>query len=132
MIRRRSTKKTSAVDSAPAFGDFHDWVLSLPWVVERSHSLATPGVRSFAIDCEPLGRRQLWLVTGLHEHLKIGSRDAAVILPLEAARSIENAGRGRALVPMPGQNVLMAVPCGGAGREEIEAITLVAYSYAMS
>jgi hypothetical protein len=131
MIRRRSARKTSAVDRAPAFGDFHDWVLSLPWVVERSYSLATPGVRSFAIDCEPLGRRQLWLVTGLQEHLHIGSRDVAVILPLDAARSIENAGHGRPLVLMPAQHALMAVH-GGAGREEIEAVALVAYSYAMS
>jgi hypothetical protein len=131
MIRRRSTKKPSPVDSAPHLGDFHDWVLSLPWVVERSYSLATPGVRSFAIDCEPLGRRQLWLVTGLQEHLHIGSRDVAVILPLEAARNVENAGHGRPLVPMPAQHVLMAVDCSGAGRE-IEAIALVAYSYAMS
>jgi hypothetical protein len=35
-----------------------------------AYSLATPGVRAFGVDCEPLGRRQLWLLTGLEEQLE--------------------------------------------------------------
>ena len=68
---------------------------SLPWVVERSYNVGTPGVRSFAIDCEPLDRRRLWLVTGLQLGLQADSVGIAVIVPFETASAVEDAGWGR-------------------------------------
>ena len=69
MGRRRREQKSALPRRATAFDDFHEWVLSLPWVVEREHKLGTPGARSFGVECEPLGRSQLWLLTGLPGHL---------------------------------------------------------------
>jgi hypothetical protein len=63
VFRRR--EPTTTAREVRAFDDFHEWVLSLPWVVERPYALATPGVRGFGVECEPLDRRQLWLLTGL-------------------------------------------------------------------
>ncbi|MDQ1459169.1 MAG: hypothetical protein QOI08_653, partial [Actinomycetota bacterium] len=69
MLRRRREPQTIASDEGNALDDFHEWLLSLPWVVERPYSLDTPGVRCFGIDCALLGRRQLWLITGLQRHV---------------------------------------------------------------
>ncbi|MDQ1449474.1 MAG: hypothetical protein QOC79_2445 [Actinomycetota bacterium] len=133
MIRRRQLHKALPNEDAPAFDDFHDWVLSLPWVVERPYSLGTPGVRSFAVECEPLGRRRLWLLTGLHRELEVGGIGIAVIVPVEAAGAIEGAGWGRSIAPMPVRHVMVTVYGETADRrEDIEALALTAYGYAMS
>ena len=131
MFHRRHESDTTTTERAPAFQDFHDWVLSLPWVVERPYSLGTPGVRSFGIDCEPLGRRQLWLVTGLRSQFYGVS--VAVILPAEAAREVQGSGRGRSLSPMPGRHALVSMNGDTVNRrEDVEALVLSAYGYAMS
>src|SRR3954467_3053467 len=59
MIRRhrqnaRPAPAVAANRTTP-FDDFHEWVLSLPWVVERPVDPENPEMRSFAVDCEPLG-----------------------------------------------------------------------------
>ena len=64
MMHRHTTQRASSPLASGAFDDLHEWVLSLPWVVERPYSLATPGVRAFTVACEPLGRQSLWLLTG--------------------------------------------------------------------
>ena len=129
MIHRRQTRPAA---TRPAFDDFHDWVLSLPWVVERPYSLATPGVRSFAVDCEPLDRRQLWLITGLQRPPSEGRIAIAVIVPLETADAIENAGWGKRLAPMPAGNVLVTASRAAVdGRHQVEALALSAYGCAI-
>jgi hypothetical protein len=113
-----------------AFDDFHEWVLSLPWVVERPYGLGTPGVRSFAIDYEPLGRRQLWLLTGLSSPRGMG---LALILPAEEAFELQGAGRGRTVSPLPGEQMLVSINGDTVDcRDEVEALVLSAYGYAMS
>jgi hypothetical protein len=131
MIRRRPTQQMSAPELTPAFDDFHEWVLSLPWVVERQYSLGTPGVRAFAVDCEPIGRRQMWLVTGLRES-SVGDPGIAVILPLDAAREIEDAGWGRRLAPMPAGHALLTVYGDVVDGPRVEALVLSAYGFAMA
>jgi hypothetical protein len=117
-------------ESTVAFDDFRDWVLSLPWVVERPYSLGTPDVRCFGIDCEPLGRRQLWLLSGLGNAAGMG---LAVILPTEEALALQGAGLVRTLAPMPGGHMLVSMSGDTAdNRNEIEALVLKAYGYAMS
>ena len=132
MLHRRPQKSVTT-DQRPGFADLHEWVLSLPWVVERPYSLGTPGVRAFAIDCEPLGRRQLWLITGLRGQLDADGMGLAVILPIEAAVELESAGRGRSLSPMPGRHVLVSMNGNTVNcRDDVEALVLTAYGYAMS
>jgi hypothetical protein len=57
MIRRHRTQDATDAHAPRAFDDVHEWALSLPWVVERPYSVATPGVRALGVDCEPLGER---------------------------------------------------------------------------
>jgi hypothetical protein len=133
MLRRNRTQQ--AVDSREprAFDDLHEWVLSLPWVVERPYSVGTPGVRSFGVDCEPLGRRQLWLITGLQRASTSDGISVAIIVPAEVADEIETTGWGRSLAPMPGRLTMVAVYSDAAGlRADLEALVLTAYGYALS
>jgi hypothetical protein len=133
MMRRRRVRRTTTWEDVPATHDIHEWVRSLPWVVERPYAVGTPGVRSFAVDCEPLGRDQLWLITGLPHQPHHGGLGIAVILPRDVAVAIEEDGWGRAISPMPPDRVLVT-PCGDAAERlpEIEALVLSAYGAAMS
>jgi len=129
MNHRRPTRRAA---TAPVFKDFHDWVLSLPWVVERPYSLSTPGVRSFAVDCQPLDRRQLWLITGLQQPPREPRISVAVIVPVEAAEAIENSGWGDPVTPMPAGHVLLAAKSETVDRRQtLEALALTAYSCAI-
>ncbi len=134
LFRRQGQDQIVSTEEVPGFGDFHEWVLSLPWVVERPYSLETPGVRCFGVECEPLGRRQLWLVTGLDGHGRpTGSPSITVIVPSEAANDIEDLGWGRPLAPMPRGYVLLTVDGPAFDRQrDLEALVLNAYGYAMS
>ena len=133
MFRREKPQDATDVHAPRAFDDFHEWVLSLPWVVERPYSLATPGVRAFGVDCEPLGRRQLWLLTGLEEQLESDDFGLAVIVPAGVADEIQAAGSGRSVAPMPARHAMVAVYGDTLGqRAELEALVLTAYGYAMS
>ena len=101
-----------ATANAAAVRDrFHEWVLSLPWVLERPRTPGAPRVRTFAIDCGPLGVRQLWLVTGMQAGNGVG-----VIVPRTVATEYERSRRGRVLVPMPARHVLMVL------REDVDSI----------
>src|SRR4029077_14981407 len=44
MLRRRREQPSGATAVAPAFEDFHEWVLSLPWVAEGPTRAEGPGV----------------------------------------------------------------------------------------
>jgi len=127
MIRRRRIRDDGPARSGRTEDAFHQWVLSLPWVVERPYSLGTPGVRAFAVECAPLGRRELWLLTGLP------LRGIAVLVPCEAARAIEDAGWGRPVSPMPAGRVLVAASEHATAQvSSAEALVLSAYSCAMA
>jgi hypothetical protein len=133
MIRRRREQRATSTRVAGAFDDFHEWVLSLPWVVERPYGIGTPGVRSFGVDCEPLGRRRLWLLTGLQRELAIDRMGLAVVVPSNAANDIERGGWGRSVAPMPGQHELVSVYSESFDPpRDIEALVVTAYGHAMS
>ena len=111
--------------------DFFAWVTSLPWVVERPYDVV-PGVRSFGVDCPPLGLRRMWLVTGLGR-AATDQLPVAVIVPNDVARSVEEAGWGRRLVDMPAGHVLV----GAAADVELtsidlEGLVLTGYRYAIA
>ena len=113
-----------------ASNDFFAWVLSLPWVVERPYELA-PGVRTFAVDCEPLAVRRLWLVTGLGQQADARPK-VSVIVPLEVSWEIERAGWGRRVANMSPDHVLMSVRRDETGEGDAEALVLTADRYAMA
>ena len=133
MFRRQQPQHATDDHPPRAFDDFHEWILSLPWVVERPPSLAAPGVRTFGVDCEPLGRRQLWLLTGLQQQLESDGFGMAVIVPSDVAAEVEAVGWGRCVAPMPARHAMVAVYGDTLGqRAELEAFVLTAYGYAMS
>jgi hypothetical protein len=105
---------------------FHAWILSLPWVVERAPVHEALGVRVFAVACEPLGIRQLWLVTG-----KMGSYRVAIVVPDQFAQSYEDSGLGRALAPMPSEHKLFAL-YDDVSEIDVERVVLEAYGIALS
>jgi hypothetical protein len=102
-----------------------DWVLGLPWVVERPGMAEAPGLRLFAVDCEPLGRRRVWLLMGA-----LGNADdfaLHVVLPTPAARRIADIGDGYVLAPIGGEHHLVSLPPGTAvldGRHVDEVLLL--------
>ena len=111
---------------AAAYRDLHEWVMSLPWVVERPARFASE-VRTFAVECEPLERCRLWLITGMSS-----TNGLAVIVPAEAARDVEASGLGRAVAPMPPYNTLVALTDIAARDAHcVEKMVLVGYSHAM-
>jgi hypothetical protein len=131
MLPNHRHQDSASADAGP-FSDFHEWILSLPWTVERPYALATPGVRCFDVDCPPLGRRQIWLLSGLHtiDHSGLG---LAVIVPVEVARELAGVGWGRTVVPMPGRRALVTVDDKCVARRiELETVVLAAYGEAMS
>jgi hypothetical protein len=131
MFDRLESRSTAPAVLARA--EFHDWVRGLPWVVERPSGVGVPGVRSFAVDCEPLERRQLWLITGLQPNRADDLGGVAVIVPTETADMIERAGWATPRTPMPADHVLMvADPNTTRRRNEIEVLVLTAYSCAIA
>ena len=133
MIGRRASSKATRMRQPGTAASFHEWVLSLPWVVERPYSLGTRNVRSFAVDFEPVGCRRLWLVTGLRRSLQPSSIDIAVIVPDEGARALEEAGWGRTVTAMPGRRALVRASAEVTAKPRmIEDLALSAYCWATS
>ena len=131
--RNHQSQKTLARHRDRPFDDFHEWVLSLPWVVERQYNLATPGVRAFGVECEPLGRHALWLLTGMQSGTASSTAGIAVIVPMDAADEIEAVGWGRSIAPMPANHQLVALYGDiSEKRLDVEALVLTAYGCAMS
>jgi hypothetical protein len=128
--RTRESTATTTIDHDAALERIHRLVLSLPWVVEQPHAFAA-GLRMFVVDCEPLGLRRLWLVTGVGAESTVGGARVEVILPVPVARRAERAGWGVRGTPMPAHHVVVRTQTGGAV-EETDALLLAAYSCAMS
>jgi hypothetical protein len=132
MLPHRRQPQTAARNEGTPLDRFHEWLLSVPWVAERP-SLATPGVRCFGVDCPPLGRRELCLMTGLPRHVDVDGIGMAVIVTAHAAYDLESGGRGLIVAPMPRGRALVTVHGEAlSGRQELEALALTAYDCAMS
>ena len=111
----------------------HEWVLSLPWVVERPRDPNAPDARTFAVDCEPLGCRRIWLVTGVHGDTNCSGAGLAVVLPLEAASAVAADGEGRGVAFLQGGHVLVRLSTHPARQpRRVECLLLHAYGHAMS
>jgi hypothetical protein len=125
-MRRRCKTPVDAPQIGTAHNDFHRWILSLPWVVERPCIPGAPGVRTFAIACEPLDVHQVWLVTGLPRGHRV-----AVVAPSSLAVEWEMHGVGRALAPMPERHTLFGVRAE-ARELDLERVILETYGTLLS
>lgn len=104
------------------------WVSSLPWVVERDTPLSR-GTRMFGIECEPLGKRQTWLVVGLGASGDPSRVNVSVVLPKDVAHLVERVGWGRRAMPMPNGRELVKVPLD-ADPGSLSAVVVTAYKHA--
>ena len=100
----------------------HNWILSLPWVVERPYVLGVRGVRAFAVDCPPLDIRRMWLVTGLPS-----GRGIALIVESATADAYVNAGVASPLAPMPARHTMITLS-DDLGDSGLERVILDVYS----
>lgn len=107
-------------------GELHEWVLSLPWVVERPYTVGSPGIRIFAVDCEPVGVRRIWLVTGMPHTSGI-----AVIVSEDLADDLDVINLAQPIAPMPPAHVLTSL-CPDADGRDVERVVLEAYSSALA
>jgi len=104
----------------------HRWILSLPWVEERPRILGALGVRTFAVSCEPLDVRQLWLVTGL----RVGN-GMAMIVPNTLAERWESHGLASTIAPMSARHTLLSVS-EHASDLDVERVILEGYGTLLS
>jgi hypothetical protein len=135
MIRRRAARASSSEHPTCAYAYLDEWVRSLPWVIERPRDERWPAVRVFVVDCPPLKRRQLLLITGLRRRTSDGEAGSGVaaVMPAIACREPDGAGWAHRAAPSIDGHVL--VTTGGdraPEREDLEALVLKAFSYAMS
>ena len=147
MFGRWTRRRSAHVERAPVSGDLNEWVLSLPWVVERPSGAGRAGVRLFGIDCEPLHRRRAWLITGIPD-TSSGAVNVTVaaVMPADPSLGVVMAGRDghevlrlagdHTLVPtwlLPGGHVFVT-PRGPAAHERraLETFLLQAYEHALS
>jgi hypothetical protein len=72
----------------------HDWLLSLPWVVERPGIPELPELRWFAVDCEQLHRRRVWLLRGRLTATPGDELTVHIVIPRAAPRAVASSGAG--------------------------------------
>jgi hypothetical protein len=108
----------------------YGWLLGLPWVVERPGTSAAPRLRWFAVDCEPLGRRRLWLLTGALDDIATDEFGVHVVVPTPAARRIVDAGEGSVVAPIGDHHNLVSLRLDatqGADGAPLERMLLLGY-----
>jgi hypothetical protein len=125
-MKRRCKQLDGAERSDAASDAFHAWIRSLPWVVERPVAYLEPGMRAFAIACEPLDIHQMLLVTGMTQ-----SRRIAVILPSADAERYDDMGFGDIIAALSTEHVLFGV-CDDTAEIDVERVILDAYGSALS
>jgi hypothetical protein len=88
----------------------HGWLLGLPWVVERPGMAEAPGLRWFAVDCEPLGRRRLWLLTGALDGIPVSRPVVHVVLPTSTAHRVAGAHASSVVSAIVAGHDLVSIP----------------------
>jgi hypothetical protein len=115
-----------AASATPPQDALHEWILSLPWVVERHYPFGVRGVRIFAVDCALVDTRAVWLVTGLPM-----SSGLAVVVPLAVAEDLEILDLAESIAPMPAGHVLASL-CVANDDQDVERVVLAAYAAALA
>jgi hypothetical protein len=131
----RRPEREASTPVVRAFVDLDEWVRSLPWVIERPPDARWPGARCFEVDCPPLERRQLLLITGLARlgSMQSGGPAIVAVIPARACAEVEAAGWIPRALPTMAGHVLVTPGCAVAReRDNLEAVVLTAFSHAMS
>jgi hypothetical protein len=116
-----------------AFDGLREWVLSLPWVVERPRDPAAPSVLTFAVDCKPLACRRVWFMSGVQGDADWAGTGLAVVLPRETAVAVEDDGDGHGVALLAGGHVLVSLTAMAASDPaRSERVLLDAYNHALS
>jgi hypothetical protein len=112
----------------------HRWVLGLPWVVARPGPTAMPGVRYFAVDCEPLGRRRLWLLTGSLGPVAANGWRVHIVVPASTSLRMVGAGDAVLVAPIGVEHDLVSLRArpDRAGAAQLERMLLVGYEASLS
>jgi hypothetical protein len=118
-------------DPASVLDGLCRWASSLPWVVELPGGAGTSGAQLLAVDCAPLARRQVWLVTIDRGPHRSTAGALAVVLPARSAAEVDSAGTARRIATLPADHALMQVS-RDASLSDIESLVLTAYAYAMT
>jgi hypothetical protein len=108
----------------------NSWLLGLPWVVERPGLADVPGLRWFAIDCEPLGRRRLWVLTGPLGDMAPKWLCVTVVLPASTALGIVDDGDGALTARIGDQHWLVSLridTTNEANAARLEKVLLIGY-----
>jgi hypothetical protein len=95
-------------------------------VVERPYVVRVRGARAFAIDCQPLDIRRMWLVTGLPY-----GRGIALIVDNSRADRYEAAGVVTRITPMPALHTLVGLS-EDVGEFDLEQLILEVYGSLLS
>jgi len=134
--RRCSTRhepRAGETDYASELAGLSAWILGLPWVTERAEFPQAPGVRCFAVDCEPLDRNRTWILVGdIDWH---GAKDQRITLVLaeELALPTVAAGHGMLVAPLPSGHHLISfsTPKCEEELELLRTLALAAYMGAL-
>jgi hypothetical protein len=104
--------------------NLRDWLLGLPWVVERVVADAATSVRLYAIECDFLARSCIWAVTGLTGD---GRDSVSLIVPFADARAWHRSGWGKPVLRLPADDSLVTVATS-IDALGIEELALFAYA----
>ena len=130
MIRRSRVRQrtTTASDVAPVPDNFHEWICSLPWVVENLSRGRPPGTRLFHIDCPDLGRPRTFLVTGSTAVDALDGAYIAGVLPSVTARRARASAHGRHPAnAVPSRDVFLRLAREVSTGDKRERFVLAAY-----
>jgi hypothetical protein len=133
-VQRLLGIQESTVEPTELVDELHHWVLGLPYVMELEPVPSAPDLRRFAIDCEPLRRSAVWLLTGAFDP-EVAERDVNVyaVLPQSVAQAL--VGAGGKLGPDLADDrrfVAMGAPSRPSDLVGLEDVLLMAYSFAFS
>jgi hypothetical protein len=92
------------------------------------------GVRCFAVDCEPLGRRRLWLLTGSLGPLAANGCLVHIVVPASASCWLVAAGAAVLVAPIGAEHDLVSLLVEGdrAGAAHLKRMLLVGYEASLS
>jgi hypothetical protein len=105
------------------------WILSLPWVTERAEHPQAPGVRWFAVDCDPLDRHRTWLLVGDIDWRGAADQTVTLVLPREVAHPLVAAGHAMLIAVLPSGHRLVSLSTPQSGQELELLRTLMLASY---
>ena len=104
--------------------NLRDWLLGLPWVVERAVPDDPSSARLYAIECDYFTRSCIWAVTGLTGN---AGNSLSLVVPFADARAWHRCGWGKPILRLPADDSLVTV-AESVDALGIERLALLAYT----